>query len=73
MLKKQVTKIMWTIPKNATDPVRSMKFLNMMFSDSTLVNLLDYGIEGKHYVKTAGSENTIEFPGRLVSSSIRNR
>ncbi|WP_235560908.1 ABC transporter substrate-binding protein [Bacillus sp. FJAT-28004] len=64
-----VTKIMWTIPKNASDPERSMMFLNMMFSDPQLVNLLDYGIEGKHYVKRVGSENMIEFPPGLDASN----
>ncbi|WP_054023834.1 ABC transporter substrate-binding protein [Bacillus sp. FJAT-28004] len=61
----EVTKTMWVVPKNANDPERSVMFLNLMFSDPQIVNLLDYGIEGKHYVKVAGSDNTIEFPAGL--------
>ena len=37
-----------------------MKFLDLMYEDAELVNLLDWGIEGKHYVKV--SDNVIKYP-----------
>lgn len=38
-----------------------MKFLNLLYSDPVLINLLNYGIEGQHYVKT-DVDNVITFP-----------
>jgi len=37
-----------------------MMFLNMLYTDPVLLNMLDWGIEGKHYVKV--SDNSIDFP-----------
>ncbi len=63
-----VTSIMWAIPRNAQDAVRSMKFLNLMYSDKALINLFDWGIEGKHYVKT-DQENVIRYPDGVDASN----
>jgi len=52
--------IMWGIPRQADNPEASMKFLDLMYGDAELVNLLDWGIEGKHYVKV--SDNVIKYP-----------
>ena len=48
----------WCIPHNATEPEAAMKFLNLLFTDEKLINLFDWGIEGKHYVKTADGHIT---------------
>jgi putative aldouronate transport system substrate-binding protein len=50
----------WSIPRNAQKPEKSMQFLNLMYSDKDIVNLLDWGIEGKHYVKV--KDNIIGYP-----------
>jgi len=55
-----VLNIMWGIPRQADNPEASMKFLDLMYGDAELVNLLDWGIEGKHYVKV--SDNVIKYP-----------
>ncbi|RXZ76582.1 extracellular solute-binding protein [Paenibacillaceae bacterium] len=55
-----ITAIMMGIPTNSKDPERAMMFLNLLNSDKDLVNLIDWGIEGKHYVKV--SDNQIDFP-----------
>ncbi|MET3545605.1 putative aldouronate transport system substrate-binding protein [Paenibacillus favisporus] len=57
-----VTGSMWAIPVNSTVPDKAMDFLNLMYSDKDIVNLYDWGIEGTHYVKSAGSDNVIEYP-----------
>lgn len=44
------TGFMLSIPKNVQDPDRAMQLLNLMYTDKDIVNLLDNGIEGKHYV-----------------------
>ncbi|GAA3409956.1 ABC transporter substrate-binding protein [Paenibacillus hodogayensis] len=63
-----ITAYMWSIPRNAQDPERSMMLLNLMYTDKELINLLDWGIEGQHYVKK--SDNVIDFaPGVNASNS----
>lgn len=39
----------WTIPVTSREPEAAMKFLNMMFSDERVVNLLSWGISEKDY------------------------
>lgn len=43
---------MWAIPSNTKYPEKAMEFMNLLYSDEEVVNLLSYGIEGKHYVMT---------------------
>lgn len=62
-----VAGFMWGIPSYAKMPQKSMEFLNMMYSDKHLVNLLDWGIEGKHYVKLA--DGTIDYPQGVNASN----
>jgi len=63
-----VTNIMWGIAKNSENPVKAMQFLNLMYTDKDVVNLLDWGIEGTHYVKV--SENVIDYPEGVDASSV---
>ena len=46
------------IGKNCKDPVKAMKFIELLNTDKYLYNLLCFGIEGKHYNKTG--ENRVE-------------
>ncbi|MEC0229808.1 ABC transporter substrate-binding protein [Paenibacillus alba] len=62
------TGIMTAIPKTSKDPNRAMMFLNMLYSDKTLLNLFDFGIEGTHYVKK--DETTIDFPAGVDAASV---
>lgn len=55
-----VTSIMWGIPINSKIPEKSMEFLNLMYTDKEMINLFDWGVEGKHYV--VKSDNVIDFP-----------
>jgi ABC-type sugar transport system, periplasmic component len=55
-----VNNVMWSIPRTAPHPAAAMRLLNLMYSDPALVNLLDWGIEGKHYVKVSAS--VIDYP-----------
>ncbi len=50
----------WGITQNATEPEAAMKFLNMMYTDERIVNLLNYGVEDVHYVDNG--DGTISFP-----------
>lgn len=40
---------MWGIPYSADDPERSMEYLNEQYTNPEIMNLLAWGIEGKHY------------------------
>ncbi|MGO4110829.1 ABC transporter substrate-binding protein [Paenibacillus sp. YAF4_2] len=57
-----VTGAMWGIPVNTRLEDKAVQFLNLMYSDKEIVNLLDWGIEGTHYVKSADQDNVIEYP-----------
>ncbi|NOU93099.1 extracellular solute-binding protein [Paenibacillus sp. LMG 31456] len=62
-----VTAAMLGIPKNSKDPQRAMMFLNLLYSDSKLMNLISWGIEGKHYVKI--NDKQIDFPPGVDASN----
>ena len=51
---------MWAVPQFAENPQKSVELLNLLYSDKDLVNLIDWGIEGKHYVKT--DTGVIDYP-----------
>lgn len=55
-----VNNVMWGIARNSEDPERAMMMLDLMYSDPDIVNLLVWGIEGKHYEHKDGG--VIGFP-----------
>ena len=44
-----------------------MMMLNLLYSDKDIINLIDWGIEGKHYVKNPNG--TIDFPPGVEGSA----
>ena len=55
-----VAQFPWAIPHNCKDTVSAMKYLNLMYTDADIMNLLSWGIEGIHYeIKDNG---LIDFP-----------
>jgi putative aldouronate transport system substrate-binding protein len=58
---KDVQEIQWSIAKNSKDAVKAMQLLNLMYSNQDINNLLSWGIEGKHYVKTS-NQGIIDYP-----------
>lgn len=52
----------WVIPITAEEPEAAMRFMNLMYEDVDLANLLQWGIEGEHYVVLDESRNLIGFP-----------
>ncbi len=57
----------WAIPENTKTPEKAMEFLNLMYTDPDVINLLAYGIEGEHYV--VQSDGTINYPEGVDSSN----
>jgi putative aldouronate transport system substrate-binding protein len=53
-----ITATMRAIPKSSKEPERAMMFLNLLYGDKELFNILCNGIEGTHYTKV--SDNVIE-------------
>lgn len=41
--------IVWAIPTNSENPEKAMAFMNLMYSDKDISNLLIYGIKDVHY------------------------
>ncbi|MDR2246334.1 MAG: ABC transporter substrate-binding protein [Treponema sp.] len=58
--------LMWAIPLNAKHPEKSMILMNLLFTDPVLINLIDYGIEGVHYVKRP--DGTIGYPSGVSAA-----
>ena len=44
---------MWGIPVTSKDPQKAMQFLDLMFTNAEIANLLSNGIEGLHYQQVA--------------------
>ncbi|CAM4014416.1 ABC transporter substrate-binding protein [Paenibacillus alkaliterrae] len=64
-----VTGFMHSIPKGSKDPERAMMFMNLLYTDQELVNMLNWGIEGEHYVKK--SDHIIDYPEGFDIKSVR--
>ncbi|MBB6671402.1 ABC transporter substrate-binding protein [Cohnella nanjingensis] len=62
------TSAMFAVTKNAKHPEKAMMLLNLLYTDPYLLNLLDWGIEGKHYVKKAG--NLIDYPAGVNARNV---
>lgn len=52
----------WVIPMTSRNPEAAMKFLNFMCEDVRIANLIQWGIEVKHYVVTDSENGIIDFP-----------
>lgn len=46
---RSVSQACIAIAANSENPVRTMKFFNLLYKDADLMNMVVYGIEGKHY------------------------
>jgi putative aldouronate transport system substrate-binding protein len=64
------TGIFWTIPKSSTKAQAAMKFLDLMYSDEEIINLLAWGIEGEHYVVVDAAKGVIDYPDGVDASSV---
>lgn len=49
--------ILWSIPTTCENPKKTMEFLNLIYKNSNLANLLQYGIKGKSYQIVAHDNN----------------
>lgn len=55
---QQILGLMWGVPlNNSKNAAKAVEFLNLTYTDKNIVNLINYGVEGKHYTKK--SDNVI--------------
>ncbi len=52
----------WVIPITAEEPEAAMRFVDLVWQDVELMNLIQWGIEGEHYVMLDESIGLIGFP-----------
>ncbi len=54
-----VNEFMLAIAANCKNPEKAMQFINLLYSNAEVLNLLQYGIEGQDYVFVEGSDKII--------------
>lgn len=52
----------WVVPMTAQEPEAAMRFLDLVWKDVELMNLIQWGIEGEHYTMLDESIGLIGFP-----------
>lgn len=52
----------WVIPATSGHADAAMKFLDLMYADEAVVNLIQWGIEGRHYEVTDREKGLISWP-----------
>lgn len=55
-----VNSVTWMVSSTSKETEASVKFLNMLYTDTELINTILYGIEGEDYVKV--DEHHVKFP-----------
>ncbi|NLO84247.1 MAG: ABC transporter substrate-binding protein [Clostridiales bacterium] len=60
---------LWMIPITCDNPEKTMQFLNLMYKDNEIINLLYRGIEGVHYNFQDGSDCVISYPEGIDNSN----
>ncbi len=58
-----LTEYMWGIAANSERPDKAMDFLNFLYENSEVANIMFYGIEGLNYEFVEGSDTVVETNG----------
>jgi putative aldouronate transport system substrate-binding protein len=61
----------WGIAQNAKDKVKAMRFLNFAYSSPEFMNLLNWGIEGEHYVFVDSGKKVIDYPPGIDATNAK--
>ncbi|MEK8129938.1 ABC transporter substrate-binding protein [Paenibacillus filicis] len=62
------TSAMFAVSRTSANPERAMMLLDLLYGDKYLINLLNWGIEGTHYIKK--SENVIDYPSGVNALNV---
>jgi putative aldouronate transport system substrate-binding protein len=63
-----IRKFVWAVPSTSREPEAAVKFLNLMYTDPQIVNLLTWGIEGRDYESKA--DGTIGYPAGVTAQTV---
>lgn len=63
------TSFNWGVNKNCKNVERACLLLDLMFSNKEINNLMAWGLEGKHYVRT-DDPNLIEYPEGIDAANV---
>ncbi len=64
-----VVERMWGLASNSENPKKAMEFLEYMYVNPEVANLLQYGIEGQHYTMVEGTETVTTTEGATVGTA----
>lgn len=59
----------WCIASNSKNPEKAMEFLNFAYSNSDFMNLINWGIEGEHYIFANEEKSLVGFPEGIDAST----
>lgn len=65
-----VTNVAIGVASKSENPAKTLQFINLMYTDKEIINLIDWGIEGKHYVKVEGNDSIIKYPDGVTSDNV---
>ena len=60
----------WGVASNCENPAKVVQFLDLLYTNKDLANIMNFGIEGKDYVKAADAQNIITYPEGINSSTV---
>lgn len=63
-----MVKFSWGVSSYSKEGASAVKFLNMLYTDKRIINLLTFGIEGRDYVTK--SDGTIGYPEGITAQTV---
>ena len=77
-----VNALTWSVASTSKHPEAALKFMNLIFSDKDVINLIIYGLEGRDYVKVDADHvaypdgqdaNTVPYTAQLSCGIVGNQ
>ncbi|HEX3053785.1 MAG TPA: ABC transporter substrate-binding protein [Aggregatilineaceae bacterium] len=77
-----VNALTWSVASTSKHPEAALKFMNLIFSDKDVINLIIYGLEGRDYVKVDAEHvrypdgkdaNTVPYTAQLSCGIVGNQ
>lgn len=77
-----INALTWSVASTSKYPEAALKFMNLIFSDKDVINLIIYGIEGRDYVKVDADHvqypdgqdaNTVPYTAQLSCGIVGNQ
>jgi len=59
----------WMVGRNTVDVDRAIQFMNLMYSDEKVYNLLTYGVEGEDYIFVDKEQGIIDYPEGVTAEN----